>query len=70
MLAILIAFGVATSTMLGPCFTNILLNTKDALQVGLQLFFGGVIIIYLDEVLKKGYGLVLGVPLFIVANTW
>lgn len=69
LLAILIAFGLATSSVLGPCITS-KLNTRDAVLISIQFFVGSVIIIYLDEVPKKGYGLLSGVPLFTVANTW
>lgn len=69
LLAIFIAFWVATSSVLGSYITN-KLKMMDAILISLQFFVGSVIIIYLDEVLKKGYGLLSGVPLFTVANTW
>jgi protein transport protein SEC61 subunit alpha len=34
-----------------------------------QLMMAGLVVILLDEMLKKGYGLGSGISLFIVANT-
>jgi protein transport protein SEC61 subunit alpha len=34
-----------------------------------QLLMAGLVVIMLDELLKKGYGLGSGISLFIVANT-
>jgi protein transport protein SEC61 subunit alpha len=34
-----------------------------------QLLMAGIVVIMLDELLKKGYGLGAGISLFIVANT-
>lgn len=34
-----------------------------------QLMMAGLVVIMLDEMLKKGYGLGSGISLFIVANT-
>lgn len=34
-----------------------------------QLLMAGLVVIMLDELLKKGYGLGAGISLFIVANT-
>nr|XP_020179205.2 protein transport protein Sec61 subunit alpha-like [Aegilops tauschii subsp. strangulata] len=35
-----------------------------------KVFVGGVIVIYLDEALRKGYGLLSGIPLCTAANVW
>ena len=37
-------------------------------QSSLQLFFAGIIVICLDEMLQKGYGLGSGISLFIATN--
>ncbi len=37
-------------------------------DVRLQLFFAGIIVICLDEMLQKGYGLGSGISLFIATN--
>lgn len=42
--------------------------TTMALIIG-QLMGAGLIVILLDEMLRKGYGLGSGISLFIVANT-
>jgi hypothetical protein len=36
----------------------------------LQVSIGAVVVIYLDEVLRKGYGLLSAIPLFTTANIW
>ncbi len=50
----------------GGQFGNIPLG--DAFMIFLQLFFAGIIILLLDELLQKGWGLGSGVSLFIAAN--
>ena len=42
--------------------------TGSALLIILQLFFAGVVVIILDELLQKGYGLGSGISLFIATN--
>ncbi|KAL7103745.1 hypothetical protein ACP275_08G198300 [Erythranthe tilingii] len=44
------------------------LGVGKAILTILQLCFGGVIVISLDELLQKGYGLCSGIPLFIAAS--
>ncbi|KAE8785133.1 Protein transport protein Sec61 subunit alpha [Hordeum vulgare] len=39
-----------------------------SILISLQVFVGSVIVIYLDEVLRKGYGLLPGIPLCTTAN--
>merc|ERR1719262_302543 len=39
-----------------------------AILIIMQLFFAGVIVIVLDELLQKGYGLGSGISLFIAVN--
>ena len=50
----------------GGAFGTLSLNT--ALIVFIQLFFAGIIIIWLDELVQKGWGLGSGISLFIVAG--
>lgn len=44
------------------------LGTLNAILIILQLFFAGIIVICLDELLQKGYGLGSGISLFIATN--
>mmetsp|Transcript_100222 Transcript_100222/g.292260 ORF Transcript_100222/g.292260 Transcript_100222/m.292260 type:complete len:336 (+) Transcript_100222:2-1009(+) len=44
------------------------LGAGNAILIILQLFFAGVIVIVLDELLQKGYGLGSGISLFIATN--
>ncbi|RRT77287.1 hypothetical protein B296_00025439 [Ensete ventricosum] len=44
------------------------LGTGNAILIILQLFFAGIIVICLDELLQKGYGLGSGISLFIATN--
>ncbi|KAL6889010.1 hypothetical protein ACP4OV_010036 [Aristida adscensionis] len=66
-LAILVALMLPVSSMLASGVAAKLCAT-DAILIVLQLFFGGLIVIYLDEALKKGYGLLSAIPLFTAAN--
>lgn len=43
-------------------------STGQAILVVLQLFSGGVVVIYLDELLRKGYGFLSSIPLFTAIN--
>lgn len=67
--AILITIGEAVayvfSGMYGPLAT---LGAFNAILIILQLFFAGMIVITLDELLQKGYGLGSGISLFIATN--
>ncbi|WVZ95260.1 hypothetical protein U9M48_041051 [Paspalum notatum var. saurae] len=66
LLAILIAFGMSVRETLVACSAC---SSMDTALIVLQLFLGAVIIIYIDEVLRKGYGLLpSGISLFTVAN--
>merc|ERR1712031_8448 len=40
----------------------------NAILIIIQLFFAGIIVIMLDELLQKGYGLGSGISLFIATN--
>jgi len=44
------------------------LGAGNALLIIIQLFFAGIIVIILDELLQKGYGLGSGISLFIATN--
>lgn len=44
------------------------LGAGNALLILIQLFFAGIIVIILDELLQKGYGLGSGISLFIATN--
>eukprot|EP00920_Eleutheroschizon_duboscqi_P025399 GHVT01062555.1.p1 GENE.GHVT01062555.1~~GHVT01062555.1.p1 ORF type:complete len:391 (-),score=98.37 GHVT01062555.1:1825-2832(-) len=44
------------------------LGAGNALLIIMQLFFAGVVVIVLDELLQKGYGLGSGISLFIATN--
>lgn len=45
-----------------------MVSAANALLIILQLFFSGVVVIILDELLQKGYGLGSGISLFIATN--
>ncbi|CAL4904903.1 unnamed protein product [Urochloa decumbens] len=64
LIALLIAFALPIRDVLGDS----IMSTLDVILIVLQLFLGGVAIIFLDEVLKKGYGFLSGIPLFTAAN--
>ncbi len=51
--------------MYGPIYE---LGAGNALIIVLQLFFAGVIVLLLDELLQSGYGLGSGISLFIATN--
>lgn len=44
------------------------LGTGNAIMIVLQLFIAGVIVLLLDEMLQKGYGMGSGISLFIATN--
>jgi protein transport protein SEC61 subunit alpha len=46
------------------------LGAGNAILIIVQLFFAGIIVICLDELLQKGYGLGSGISLFIATNIW
>jgi len=46
-----------------------LMSSSTILLIILQLMGAGCIVILLDDILSKGYGLGSGISLFIVANT-
>merc|ERR550514_2532342 len=44
------------------------IGAGNAILIILQLFFAGVVVLLLDELLTKGYGLGSGISLFIATN--
>lgn len=66
---ILITVGQAVAYVMSGMYGDIrVLGAFNALLVILQLFFAGLIVITLDELLQKGYGLGSGISLFIATN--
>ena len=67
---IIITFGEAVayvfSGMYGPLSE---IGAGNALLIIFQLFFAGVVVITLDELMQKGYGLGSGISLFIATNS-
>lgn len=69
LLALLMTLGQAVAQVLTGFYGNPKsLGLSICALLVLQLMFSGIIIILLDEVLSKGYGMGSGVNLFIVAN--
>lgn len=68
-MAIVIAFGEAIAYVLSGAYGNIedIGITNSLLLIG-QLVFSGALVIILDEMLTKGYGLGSGISLFIATN--
>ncbi|XP_058755798.1 uncharacterized protein LOC131629014 [Vicia villosa] len=67
---ILITFGQAVAYVLSGMYGSVaLLGVGNAILIILQLFFAGIIVLCLDELLQKGYGLGSGISLFIATNT-
>ena len=66
---LLITLGEAIAYVLSGMYGDVAeLGAGNALLIILQLFFAGVIVIILDELLQKGYGLGSGISLFIATN--
>jgi protein transport protein SEC61 subunit alpha len=66
---IVITIGEAVAYVLSGMYGDISeLGAGNAILIILQLFFAGVIVIILDELLQKGYGLGSGISLFIATN--
>lgn len=71
LLGILIAFGEAVAYVLSGMYGSVgQLGVGNALLIILQLCAAGIIVICLDELLQKGYGLGSGISLFIATNIW
>ncbi|CDJ32709.1 uncharacterized protein EMH_0013390 [Eimeria mitis] len=68
-LALLITIGEAVAYVISGMYGPISeIGAGSALLIILQLFFAGVVVIILDELLQKGYGLGSGISLFIATN--
>ncbi len=69
MFGLLITLGEAVAYVLSGMYGDVSdLGAGNAILIILQLFFAGVIVIILDELLQKGYGLGSGISLFIATN--
>jgi protein transport protein SEC61 subunit alpha len=67
-MGILLTVTGAVTRVLGLCSVS-KLDTGNAVLILLQIIISGIIVIYLDDFLKKGYGLLSGIscsqpPLF------
>lgn len=66
---ILITIGEAVAYVLSGMYGDVReLGPGNAILIIMQLFFAGLIVIMLDELLQKGYGLGSGISLFIATN--
>jgi len=66
----LITLGEAVAYVVSGMYGDVSeLGAGNAILIILQLFVAGVIVIILDELLQKGYGLGSGISLFIATNT-
>jgi protein transport protein SEC61 subunit alpha len=66
---ILITIGEAVAYVVSGMYGDLgTLGAGNAILIILQLFFAGLIVIILDELLQKGYGLGSGISLFIATN--
>lgn len=66
---IIITIGEAVAYVLSGMYGDVAeLGAVNAILIILQLFFAGIIVLILDELLQKGYGLGSGISLFIATN--
>jgi len=66
---ILITLGEAVAYVISGMYGDLsTLGAGNALLIITQLFFAGIIVLLLDELLQKGYGLGSGISLFIATN--
>ncbi len=71
LLGVLITIGEAVAYVLSGMYGDVRdLGAGNAILIIVQLFFAGIIVICLDELLQKGYGLGSGISLFIATNIW
>ena len=69
MLAIIIAFGEAFAYTWSGAYGSISdIGAGNAMLIVIQLTSSGFIVILLDDMLQKGYGMGSGVSLFIAVN--
>jgi len=66
---ILITIGEAVAYVVSGMYGDVKdLGAGNAILIIIQLFFAGMVVIILDELLQKGYGLGSGISLFIATN--
>lgn len=69
LLGVLITIGEAVAYVVSGMYGDVReLGAINAILIIMQLFFAGIIVICLDELLQKGYGLGSGISLFIATN--
>lgn len=69
LLGMIITIGQGTAYVMSGMYGEVAdLGAGNALLIILQLFFSGIIVLILDELLQKGYGLGSGISLFIATN--
>jgi len=69
LLGMIITIGQGTAYVMSGMYGDVKdLGAGNALLIILQLFFSGIIVLILDELLQKGYGLGSGISLFIATN--
>jgi protein transport protein SEC61 subunit alpha len=69
LLGVLITIGEAVAYVVSGMYGDVReLGAVNAVLIITQLFFAGIIVICLDELLQKGYGLGSGISLFIATN--
>mmetsp|Transcript_26955 Transcript_26955/g.92020 ORF Transcript_26955/g.92020 Transcript_26955/m.92020 type:complete len:479 (+) Transcript_26955:80-1516(+) len=69
LLGVLITIGEAVAYVVSGMYGDVRdLGAGNAILIIIQLFFAGIIVICLDELLQKGYGLGSGISLFIATN--
>merc|ERR1719223_475396 len=69
LLGVVITIGEAVAYVVSGMYGDVReLGAGNAILIILQLFFAGLIVICLDELLQKGYGMGSGISLFIATN--
>jgi len=69
MLGMLMTVGEAVAYVLSGMYGDVReIGAGNAILIIIQLFFAGIVVITLDELLQKGYGLGSGISLFIATN--
>jgi preprotein translocase subunit SecY len=69
LLGVLITIGEAVAYVVSGIYGDVRdLGAGNAILIIMQLFMAGIIVILLDELLTKGYGLGSGISLFIATN--
>merc|ERR1712232_1397754 len=69
LVGMLITLGEAVAYVISGMYGDVKdLGAGNAILIIVQLFFAGVIVILLDELMQKGYGIGSGISLFIATN--